>query len=160
MLTKSLHRDYFMKKVALALALAASVALPSMAFAADTTDAGHQPPPAHEHGKPGDHGPGGPRNHGPGKFEKELGLNKEQSKAARHEFRAGMKDRFDITAKYLAKLPKAEQEAMQAELKQSEQTHRDNFLKLLTPEQKVKAEAFEKAHAFLKDKAEKAPVAK
>lgn len=147
-----------MKKVALALALA--VALPSMAFAADSVDVGHQPPPAHEHGKPGDHGPGGPRDHGPGKFENEMGLSKDQSKAARHEFRSGMKERFEITAKYLAKLPKAEQEAMQAELKQSEQAHRDNFLKLLTPEQKVKAEAFEKAHTFLKEKSEKPPVAK
>lgn len=149
-----------MKKVALALALA--VALPSMAFAAESQDAGHQPPAPHERGKPGEHGPGagGPRDHGPGRFENELGLNKEQAKAARHEFRSGMKERMDITAKYLAKLPKAEQEAMQAELKQSETTHRDNFLKLLTPEQKVKAEAFEKAHAFIKVKGDAEPVAK
>lgn len=145
-----------MKKVALALALA--FALPSMAFAENSVDVGHQPPPAHEHGKPGDHRQGGPR--GQGKFEKELGLNKEQSSAARAAFHEGMKDRFKITAKYLTKLPKAEQEAMQAELKKSEETHRESFLKLLTPEQKVKVEVFEKAHEFMKEKGEKPPVAK
>lgn len=152
-----------MKKVALALALA--LALPSMAFATEAVDVGHQPTP-HEQGQPRGHGLGGPdghkgpSDHGQGKFDKALGLSKDQSKIAREEFRKGMRDRFEITAKYLAKLPQAEQEAMQAELKQSEQTHRENFLKLLGPEQKAKAEAFEKAHAFLKEKGDKSAVEK
>ncbi|MBI6882430.1 LTXXQ domain protein [Pseudomonas putida] len=147
-----------MKKVALALALA--VALPSMAFAADSADAPTPPPAPFEHGKPGDHGPGG--KHGPhdGKFQRDLGLTKDQSKAARKEFGEGMRDRFEITKKYLDKLPKADQEAMQAELKKSEQKHREAFLKLLTPEQKVKAEAFEKAHLEHRKGDDKAPVAK
>lgn len=131
-----------MRKVALALALA--IALPSMVIAAEAPDVDHKSPPPHEQGKPGDHE--GHRDHGQGKFEKDLDLTKDQSKAARKEFREGMRERFEITKKYLDKLPKADQEAMQAELKQAEQKHLDGFLKLLTPEQKIKAEAFHKEH--------------
>jgi Spy/CpxP family protein refolding chaperone len=149
-----------MKKIAFA-ALALAVALPSMSFAANQTDS--DKPPRHEQGFQGEHGPRdhkGPRDHDHGRFEHDLGLSDDQAQGARHEFHDGMRDRMSITAKYLAKLPKAEQEAMQAELKKSEDTHRDNFYKLLTPEQKTKALAFEKERAEHKPETGQLPVAK
>jgi Spy/CpxP family protein refolding chaperone len=137
----------------LALAVALSFALPSFAFAASDVEMSKPSAPAEQghvdaKGKGEHHGHhDGQRARG-GKFGGGLELTPEQEDAARKNFRAGHFEEFEITQKYLGKLPKADQDAFKEELKQVRKKHHEEFIKLLTPEQKAKAEAF---HAELRD---------
>jgi Spy/CpxP family protein refolding chaperone len=134
-----------MKKLALAVAL--SFALPSLAFAASTVEVDKSSAPV-EQGHPDAKGKGEHRGHPDGhrarggKFGGGLELTPEQEEAARKSFQAGHFEQFEITKKYLEKLPKADQDAFRDELKQARKKQHEEFLKLLTPEQKAKAEAF------------------
>jgi periplasmic protein CpxP/Spy len=80
---------------------------------------------------------GGPRQggeHGSRMF-KELDLSKEQQRDMRKLMGEQMKNRHEITQRYLGKLPAAEQKAMQDELKAAENKQHDAIRALLKPEQ-------------------------
>ncbi|MEH6364819.1 MAG: Spy/CpxP family protein refolding chaperone [Pseudomonas marincola] len=87
---------------------------------------------------------GGPRHegghHGGGMF-KELNLSKEQRQEMHKLMRQQMKDRHDITRKYLDKLPEAEQKAMKAEMDASRETQQSAMRALLKPEQQAAFDA-------------------
>jgi len=79
----------------------------------------------------------GPRHggeHGSRMF-KELDLSKEQQRDIRKLMGEQMKNRHDITQRYLDKLPAAEQKAMQDELKAAKDKQHSAIRALLTPEQ-------------------------
>jgi Spy/CpxP family protein refolding chaperone len=144
-----------MKKSVLALAFA--LALPTIAFAASTiTDEapnqppgaihefgghdGHRPhngdgPPEGEHGKPG---PG--QDRGFQKIKKDLNLTDEQSEVFKVMQMSEMRSHFEIAQKYLDKLSPDDQAAMKKEHEAATQLRKDEILKVLTPEQRVKVE--------------------
>ncbi|MHA6493847.1 LTXXQ domain protein [Pseudomonas borbori] len=66
---------------------------------------------------------------------KELDLSKEQHREIRKLMGDQMKDRHDITQRYLEKLPAAEQKAMQDELKAAKEKQHASIRALLNPEQ-------------------------
>lgn len=123
-----------------ALALALSIAMPSIAFA-QTADHGHEKAetrPFHsavEDGK---------AKHG--KIANQLGLSDAQKEAAKLAFRQGHEERKQIKEKYIAKLSEADREAMKAELKQAKEARHQAFLQILTPEQQEKASFFRSKH--------------
>lgn len=107
-----------MRKTIAALLLAA--ALPTVAMAMPE-------------GGPGpERGFGGPGHGGPGLF-KELDLSRDQRHQVGKLMGESMKNRHDITQKYLDKLPAADKKAMQDELKASEEKNRADIRALLTP---------------------------
>ena len=115
-----------MRKTLTALFIAA--ALPTFAMAAPA--ANDLPPPPMEGGHMmGQHGPrhGGPM--------KELNLTREQRQQMGKLMGEQMKARHEITQRYLAKLPAAEQKALKDELKASHEKTQKDIRALLTPEQ-------------------------
>ena len=139
-----------MKKSVLALAFA--LAIPSFAFAS-APDAAQLPVIEHAdqvpgpHGEhkgdhKGEHGKRGPGyDHGFKQIKKELALTDEQSKVVKEASTTEMRAHFDIVQKYLDKLPAEDQAAMKKEHEAAAQLRRDEILKTLNPEQRVKAEA-------------------
>ncbi|WP_374980261.1 LTXXQ domain protein [Pseudomonas solani] len=118
-----------MRKTIAALLLAA--ALPTVAMAMPE-------------GGPGpERGFGGPGHGGPGLF-KELDLSRDQRHQVGKLMGESMKNRHDITQKYLDKLPAADKKAMQDELKASEEKNRADLRALLTPEQQKEFDAQQK----------------
>ena len=79
----------------------------------------------------------GPRHGGEhgSRMLKELDLSKEQQRDIRKLMGEQMKNRHDITQRYLDKLPAAEQKAMQDELKAAKDKQHSAIRALLTPEQ-------------------------
>jgi Spy/CpxP family protein refolding chaperone len=146
-----------MKKSAFAL-IAAMTLANTAAFAAETSFVASQPagqvdqhqtstsPADHPKGGHEFHGPrhqGGPRGEGPQGFAKDLNLSKEQREVMYHTMHEEMHQQKVIVGSYLGKLPKADQDALAAELKASHDNQVEKFLAALTPEQKIKAqEAF------------------
>lgn len=146
-----------MKKVTFALAAALALASTS-AFATQSLPAEPlgtnqaaseltRAAPANEHAKPDQ--PGHPGKHKAGQraesFTQELNLSKEQRRVLHQTMRDEMGQQKLIVSRYLDKLPKAERDAMAAELKASHDQQVTKFLAALTPEQKVKAlEGFKK----------------
>lgn len=143
-----------MKKSVLALAFA--LAIPSFAFASSAPVAaqlpviehGDQAPGPHAEHK-GEHGKRGPGyDHGFKQIKKELALTDEQSKVVKEASMTEMRAHFEIVQKYLDKLPAEDQAAMNKEHEAAAQLRKDEILKTLSPEQRVKAEAvFEKQKA-------------
>ncbi|SDH97753.1 protein refolding chaperone Spy/CpxP family [Pseudomonas delhiensis] len=128
-----------MRKTLTALMLAAT--LPTLAMAA-TPAATDTPPPPHmmgDHMKDG-HGPRGGW-HGPFKA---LNLSPEQRQQVGKLMGDSMKNRHDITEKYLSKLPAADRKAMQDELKASHDKTQQDIRALLTPEQQKKFDELKK----------------
>lgn len=131
-----------MRKTLIALFLAAAV--PAAAFAM---------PGEHHHRHGGDHGP---------RFFKELNLSQEQKQQIHQLSGQQKKSQFEITKRYLDKLPEADKQAMRAEIKAARENQQKAIRDLLTADQKKafderKAKAAER-HAerqeFLKWKAE------
>lgn len=124
-----------MRKTLTALFIAA--ALPTFAMAAPA--ANDLPPPPMEGGHMmGQHGPrhGGPM--------KELNLTREQRQQMGKLMGEQMKARHEITQRYLAKLPAAEQKALKDELKASHEKTQKDIRALLTPEQQKKFDELQK----------------
>ncbi len=124
-----------MRKTLTALFIAA--ALPTFAMAAPA--ANDLPPPPMEGGHMmGQHGPrhGGPM--------KELDLTREQRQQMGKLMGEQMKARHEITQRYLAKLPAAEQKALKDELKASHEKTQKDIRALLTPEQQKKFDELQK----------------
>lgn len=124
-----------MRKTLTALFIAA--ALPTFAMAAPA--ANDLPPPPMEGGHMmGQHGPrhGGPM--------KELNLTREQRQQMGKLMGEQMKARHEITQRYLAKLPAAEQKALKDELKASHEKTQQDIRALLTPEQQKKFDELQK----------------
>jgi protein CpxP len=93
---------------------------------------------------------GGHRHHG-GKhaaFE-QMDLTKEQKREMRELMGKQMKDRREITQRYLDKLPEAERKAMQDELKSSKENTHQQMRNLLEPEQQKQ---FDEMHAKMEAK--------
>ena len=133
-----------MRKTLIALAFATT--LPAVALA--------MPGAGHGHGHSG--------KHAPHLFE-QLDLSKEQKRDMRKLMGEQMKNRHEITQRYLDKLPEAERKAMLDELKTSKQDTHKKIRDLLTPEQqkqfdemheKMEAKRAERAE-FLQWKAER-----
>ena len=133
-----------MRKTLIALAFATT--LPAVALA--------MPGAGHGHGHSG--------KHAPHMFE-QLDLSKEQKRDMRKLMGEQMKNRHEITQRYLDKLPEAERKAMLDELKTSKQDTHKKIRDLLTPEQqkqfdemheKMEAKRAERAE-FLQWKAER-----
>jgi Spy/CpxP family protein refolding chaperone len=103
-----------MRKILTAALLA--LTLPTLAMA--MPDAGPR------HG--GDHG---------GRMFKELDLSKEQHREFRKLMGEQMKSRYEITQRYLDKLPAAEKQAMQDEIKASQAKQQAAMRDMLKPEQ-------------------------
>jgi len=80
------------------------------------------------------HGEGHKGRHGQQMF-KELDLSKEQRLEMRKLMREQMHSRHEITQRYLSKLPAAEQQAMQGELKAARDKQHQAMRSLLKPEQ-------------------------
>lgn len=99
---------------------------------------------------------GGQRHHG-GKHTpyEQLDLTKEQRNEMRTLMGQQMKDRREITQRYLDKLPEAERKAMQEELKASQEKTHKQMRELLKPEQQKKFdELHEKMQAKRAERAE------
>ena len=129
------ERRNTMRKTLTALFIAA--ALPTFAMAAPA--ANDLPPPPMEGGHMmGQHGPrhGGPM--------KELDLTREQRQQMGKLMGEQMKARHEITQRYLAKLPAAEQKALKDELKASHEKTQKDIRALLTPEQQKKFDELQK----------------
>jgi Spy/CpxP family protein refolding chaperone len=114
-----------MRKTLTALLLAAS--LPTIALAMPE-------------GAPGEHGPCGKAMHGEQRGQaprlfKELDLNAEQREQIGKLMREHRDDPREITDKYLGKLPKADQDAMQKELETARLEQDKAIRAILTPEQ-------------------------
>lgn len=143
-----------MKKSVLALAFA--MALPTIAFAASTiTDEAPPPPVAHHEfgdhdghrphngdGPPkGEHGQPRPvQDHGFQKVKQDLQLTDEQAEVFKDAQMAEMRSHFEIAQKYLDKLSPEDQATMKKEHEAATQLRKDEILKALTPEQRVKVE--------------------
>jgi protein CpxP len=114
-----------MRKTLTALLFAAT--LPTLAMAA---------PPAPVHGPDEGPRPGMEMMHkrGPGQFES-LGLDREQRQQVGRLMGEHMKQRHEITQRYLEKLPSAEQKAMQDALTASQAKTRSDIRAILTPTQ-------------------------
>ncbi|MDW8832418.1 Spy/CpxP family protein refolding chaperone [Pseudomonas aeruginosa] len=116
-----------MRKTLTALFIAA--ALPTFAMAAPA--ANDLPPPPMEGGHMmGQHGP--------------LDLTREQRQQMGKLMGEQMKARHEITQRYLAKLPAAEQKALKDELKASHEKTQKDIRALLTPEQQKKFDELQK----------------
>ncbi|ALS12104.1 LTXXQ domain protein [Pseudomonas aeruginosa] len=116
-----------MRKTLTALFIAA--ALPTFAMAAPA--ANDLPPPPMEGGHMmGQHGP--------------LNLTREQRQQMGKLMGEQMKARHEITQRYLAKLPAAEQKALKDELKASHEKTQKDIRALLTPEQQKKFDELQK----------------
>lgn len=117
-----------MRKTLIAVLFAST--LPAVALA--MPDAGHR-----HHGK-----------HAPHMFE-QLDLSKDQHREMRKLMGKQMKNRHEITRRYLDKLPEAERQAMAKDLAASkEKTHQD-IRKVLKPEQQKQ---FDEIHARMEAK--------
>lgn len=117
-----------MRKTLIAVLFAST--LPAVALA--MPDAGHR-----HHGK-----------HAPHMFE-QLDLSKDQHREMRKLMGERMKNRHEITRRYLNKLPEAERQAMAKDLAASkEKTHQD-IRKVLKPEQQKQ---FDEIHARMEAK--------
>lgn len=117
-----------MRKTLIAVLFAST--LPAVALA--MPDAGHR-----HHGK-----------HAPHMFE-QLDLSKDQHREMRKLMGERMKNRHEITQRYLDKLPEAERQAMAKDLAASkEKTHQD-IRKVLKPEQQKQ---FDEIHARMEAK--------
>ncbi len=117
-----------MRKTLIAVLFAST--LPAVALA--MPDAGHR-----HHGK-----------HAPHMFE-QLDLSKDQHREMRKLMGERMKNRHEITRRYLDKLPEAERQAMAKDLAASkEKTHQD-IRKVLKPEQQKQ---FDEIHARMEAK--------
>jgi Spy/CpxP family protein refolding chaperone len=144
-----------MKKSFLALAFA--MAMPTFAFASSTiTDGAPTPPPGAHHefgghdghrphngdGPPkGEHGkPGQGQERGFQKIKKDLNLTDEQADVFKDAQMSEMRSHFEIAQKYLDKLSPDDQAAMKKEHEAATQLRKDEILKVLTPEQRVKVE--------------------
>lgn len=95
--------------------------------------------------------PDGDHRHHGGKhaaFE-QLDLTKEQKREMRELMGNQMKDRREITQRYLDKLPEAERKAMQDELKNSKENTHQQMRNLLKPEQQKQ---FDEMHAKMEAK--------
>lgn len=147
-----------MKKSVLALAFA--LAIPSFAFASapvavqlPVIEHGDQAPGPHGDHKgehKGEHGKRGPGyDHGFKQIKKDLDLTDAQAKVVKEASMAEMRAHFEIVKKYLDKLPAEDQAAMNKDHEAATQLRKDEILKTLTPEQRVKAEA-----VFAKQKAD------
>ena len=116
-----------MRKTLTALLLAAT--LPTLAFAM----------PMHD---------GGPRHHDRGhSMFKELNLSKEQRQEFRKLMGEQMKSRHEITQRYLAKLPAADQKALKDELKASHDKVDTQIRGMLKPEQQKQFDEMKKKQA-------------
>lgn len=152
-----------MKKSALALAFA--LALPTIAFADSApADEAPTPPPGAHHdfgghdGHRAHNGDGPPKGEhaqpGPGqdrgfqKVKQDLQLTDEQAEVFKDAQISEMRSHFEIAQKYLEKLSPEDQAAMKKEHEAATQLGKDEILKVLTPEQRVKVEA-----VFAKQKA-------
>ena len=93
-----------------------ALTLPAMALAM----------PQGEHRRTDDFGP---------RFAKELNLTREQSREIHKTMAEGMRAHHDITQRYLNKLPAAEKQAMQDELKAARDKQQSSIRSLLNPEQ-------------------------
>ncbi|KAF1053714.1 MAG: hypothetical protein GAK43_01270 [Stenotrophomonas maltophilia] len=125
-----------MRKTLTALFIAA--ALPTFAFAGAPSDVDAPPPP------PGKFFQGhGPRDDRGGPF-RELDLTKEQREQVGKLFGESMKNRHEITEKYLNKLSAADRKAMQDEFKASHDKTDSAIRGLLTPEQQKKFDQLKK----------------
>jgi periplasmic protein CpxP/Spy len=80
------------------------------------------------------HGEGHKGRYGQQMF-KELNLSPEQRQAMHKLMREQMRNRHEITQRYLSKLPAAEQKAMQDELKAARESQQQSMRSLLKPEQ-------------------------
>jgi Spy/CpxP family protein refolding chaperone len=144
-----------MKKSVFALAFA--MALPTIAFAASTItdEAPTQPPGAHhEFGSHDGHRPhngdgppnGEHRKPGPGqdrgfqKIKQDLNLTDEQAGVFKDAQMSEMRSHFEIVQKYLDKLSPEDRAAMKQEHEAATQLRKDEILKVLTPEQRIKVE--------------------
>ncbi|QLF92496.1 P pilus assembly/Cpx signaling pathway, periplasmic inhibitor/zinc-resistance associated protein [Pseudomonas sp. ABC1] len=104
-----------MRKTLISLLFVA--ALPTLAMASPE---GHPARPFEHHGKPPLH---------------QLDLSKEQQKEVRKLIGTQMKNRHEITQRYLDKLPEAERNAFQNELNANRENTDKAIKALLTPEQ-------------------------
>ncbi|MBA1274642.1 Spy/CpxP family protein refolding chaperone [Stutzerimonas azotifigens] len=95
---------------------------------------------------PGDGKHEGPRgkHHAPHMMMKELDLTKDQQRQMRTLMGEQMKNRHEITQRYLAKLPEAEQKAMQDEFKAAAEKRRNDIRALLNPEQQKQFDDMQK----------------
>lgn len=80
-------------------------------------------------------------------IKKELNLTEAQEQAARHAFRDTKRQHFEISKKYLDKLPEAERAAMKKELVEMYKGKRNDFMATLTPEQQLQAKALYLKHS-------------
>lgn len=132
-----------MRKTLIALFLAAAV--PAAAFA--------MPGDGHHHRHGGEHG---------SRLFKELNLSQEQKQQIHQLSGQQRKSQFEITKRYLDKLPEADKKAMQAEIKAARDNQQKAIRELLTADQqkaldqqKAKAAArHAERQEFLKWKAE------
>ncbi|AZF33616.1 P pilus assembly/Cpx signaling pathway, periplasmic inhibitor/zinc-resistance associated protein [Pseudomonas sp. R4-35-07] len=123
-----------MRKTLIALMFAA--ALPTVAMAAMPEGPGPMGgPEGHMMGGPG-HGEHGPRGKG-GPFA-QLDLSKEQREQIRKLMGDQWHARKDLTQKYLAKLPAADQKAMQDEIAAGKQKTQADIRAVLKPDQQKK----------------------
>jgi Spy/CpxP family protein refolding chaperone len=144
-----------MKKSVLALAFA--MALPTFAIASSTiTDEAQSPPPGDHHefgghdghrphngdGPPkGEHGKPGPgQDRGFQKVKQDLQLTDEQAEVFKGAQMEEMRSHFEIAQKYLDKLSPEDQSSMKKEHEAATQLRKDEILKVLTPEQRIKVE--------------------
>ncbi|MCY1273777.1 hypothetical protein D9M68_248130 [compost metagenome] len=129
-----------MRKTLTALLIAAS--LPTFALAA--TSAAPDAPPYEGGMHMGGYG------HGHGKFGgghgmfRDLDLTREQRQQMGKLMGEGMKQRHEITQRYLDKLPEAERKAMKDELKASREKTQKDVRALLNPEQQKKFDELQK----------------
>ena len=121
-----------MRKTLIALMFAA--ALPTVAMA--MPDAGPGPGP--------DHGPRFSEHHRGGDPLGKLDLSREQRQQIGKLMGQEMKDRRELTRKYLDKLPAAEQKAMKDELKAKQDKNQADIRALLKPEQQKQFDEMKK----------------
>lgn len=119
-----------MRKTLIALMLAA--ALPTVAMA--MPEAGPGP----------DHGPRFSEHHRGGEPFAKLDLTREQRQQIGKLMGQEMKDRRDVTQRYLDKLPAAEQKAMKDELKAKQDKTQADIRALLKPEQQKQFDEMKK----------------
>ncbi|MGF6392347.1 Spy/CpxP family protein refolding chaperone [Pseudomonas plecoglossicida] len=86
----------------------------------------------------------GPHHRGDAPFA-QLDLSREQRQEIRKLMGEQMKNRHDITERYMAKLPAAEQKAMKDELKASHDKTESQIRALLKPDQQKKFDELQKA---------------
>jgi Spy/CpxP family protein refolding chaperone len=121
-----------MRKTLIALMFAA--ALPTVAMAMPPADG------------PGPEGPRMGMHHDRGPFEK-LDLSREQRQQIGKLMGAQMHDRKEVTDKYLAKLPAADQKAMKDELDAKRAKTQADIRALLKPEQQKEFDQMQKERA-------------